>query len=70
MNQVGTPDTIYQKFSSFLKWRKDQPALMSSNEITTPTGGSKKIIFLRKSKRQTLRCIFDFKELIARFEEI
>ena len=70
MSQVGKPDTIYREFSSFLKWRKDQPALMTSNEITTPTGGPKKIIFMRKSKLQTLRCSFDFEKLIANFEEI
>ena len=68
--QAGKPDTIYHEFSSFLKWRKNQPALVSSNQITIPTGGAKKIIFLRKSKEQILRCIFDFENLVAIFEEI
>ena len=70
MSQAGKLDSIYNKFAAFLKWRKNQPALMSANEITTPTGGPKKIIFIRKSETQILRCIFDFEHLTASFEEI
>ena len=38
--------------------------------MTVPTGGSKEIIFIRKSKKQNLQCIFDFEQLTAKFEEI
>ena len=69
-SQAGKSGSIYAQFSSFLKWRKTQPALMEENEMTVPTGGSKEIIFIRKSKKQNLRCIFDFEQLTAKFEEI
>ena len=70
LSQAGKPGSIYYEFSSFLKWRKKQPALMEANEMTIPTGGSKKIIFTRKSEKQNLRCIFDFERLTTKFEEI
>ena len=69
-SQAGKSGSIYSQFSSFLKWRKTQPALMEENEMTVPTGGSKEIIFIRKSKKQNLQCIFDFEQLTAKFEEI
>ena len=70
LSQAGKPGSIYYEFSSFLKWRKKQPALMEANEMTIPTGGSKKIIFTRKSEKQNLLCIFDFERLTTNFEEI
>ena len=69
-SQTGKVGSIYSRFSSFLKWRKMQPALVDENEMTIPTGGPKEIIFIRKSKKQNLLCVFDFEQLTAKFEEI
>ncbi|MDG2475104.1 MAG: alpha-amylase family glycosyl hydrolase [Paracoccaceae bacterium] len=70
LSQAGKSGSIYSEFSSFLQWRKKQPAFMEANEMTIPNGGLKEIIFTRKSEKQNLRCIFDFEKLVTRFEEI
>jgi alpha-glucosidase len=62
--------SVYNQFAAFLKWRKDQPAMMQANHMSPITGGPRQIIFDRVSESQTLRCYFDFDELAAGFEEV
>jgi alpha-glucosidase len=62
--------SVYNEFAAFLKWRKDQPAMMQANHMSPITGGPRQIIFDRVSESQTLRCCFDFDELAAGFEEV
>ena len=44
--------------------------MMSANHMTLLDGGPKEIVFERKADKQSLRCIFDFENLVAEFEEI
>ena len=62
--------SVYNEFAAFLKWRKDQPAMIQANHMSPITGGPRQIIFDRVSESQTLRCWFDFDELAAGFEEV
>ena len=70
LDEAERPMSIYRQYSNFLKWRKTQPALMSANKVSKATGGPGIVQFDRISETQTLRCIFDFDTLAARFEEI
>ncbi|MBR35498.1 MAG: alpha-glucosidase, partial [Rhodobacteraceae bacterium] len=70
LDMAKNEGSIYNKFSSFLKWRKQQPAMMTANNMSSITGGPKEIIFDRISKTQILRCKFDFELVKATFEEV
>lgn len=70
LDEAARPNSVYNEFAAFLKWRKDQPAIMSANTMSELSGGPKEIIFDRSSAHQTLRCTFDFASLTATFEEI
>ncbi len=70
LDEAERPQSNYNKLASFLKWRKDQPAMMEANTMTAPTGDAHQIIFTRISDKQSLRCCFDFETLSASFEEI
>jgi len=70
LDEAERKDSVYSQFSSFLAWRKRQPAFMSANVISDITGGPRQIIFDRISDQQTLRCCFDFDTLTATFEEV
>jgi alpha-glucosidase len=70
LDEAERSGSIYTKFSTFLKWRKEQPALMTANEMGSISGGKRQIIFDRLSDQQTLRCCFDFDRLEASFGEI
>ncbi len=70
LDEAERPESIYNEFSKFLKWRKKQAAIMSANTMTEITGDAKQIVFDRVSEQQTLRCVFDFESLTATFEEI
>lgn len=69
LDEAERPESVYNEFASFLKWRKNQPAFMQSNTMSELTGGSRHIVFDRISDQQTLRCHFDFDTLQATFEE-
>lgn len=69
LDEAGRPDSVYNEFSEFLKWRKEQPAFMSANTMSELDGDSRTISFDRISEQQTLRCTFDFQSLTASFEE-
>ncbi len=69
LEEASKPASIYQKYSNFLKWRRAQPAFTHANEMSEITGNAHQIIFDRISDQQTLRCCFDFKSLVATFEE-
>ena len=70
IDQTRILGSIYNEFANFLEWRKKQPAIMNANNMTKLKSGEKQIIFDRKADKQTLRCIFDFEQLIAEFREI
>lgn len=70
LDEVERPTSIYNEFSDFLKWRKNQPAIMADNTMSELSGGLNQIIFNRISEQQSLRCVFDFESLTATFEEI
>ena len=70
LEAANTPDSIYGKFSEFLRWRKEQPAMISANYMTEPWGAEREIIFERRADKQNLRCMFDFDKLIAEFKEV
>ncbi len=70
LDEAARPNSVYSNFSTFLKWRKNQPAIMSANTMSEISGSSTQIIFDRISDAQTLRCVFDFESLSATFEEI
>ena len=70
LDEAGRPASIYNAFAAFLKWRKEQPAMMSANEMGDLSGGPNEIIFDRVSDQQVLRCRFDFETLTATFEEV
>jgi len=70
LEEADNKDSIYNAYAEFLLWRKKQPAIMSANTMSELTGGETQIVFERISEQQTLRCSFDFKSLVATFEEI
>ena len=70
LDEAQRAGSVYQKLSSFLAWRKTQPAMMTANSMSAVTGGETEIVFDRISDRQTMRCRFDFATLTASFEEI
>ncbi len=70
LDAVKRSKSIYNEFSNFLKWRKKQPAMMTANNMTKPSGGSREIIFERRADKQNLRCIFDFDRLTTEFKEV
>ena len=70
LDEAKRSGSVYNQFSKFLKWRKEQPAFMSANEMSSLSGDANKIIFDRISATQTLRCTFDFDTLTASFEEV
>lgn len=70
LDEAARPESIYNEFAAFLKWRKTQPALMSGNTMSGLSGGSQQIVFDRVSEQQSLRCVFDFESLTATFETI
>ncbi|MFK7901678.1 MAG: alpha-amylase family glycosyl hydrolase [Nitratireductor sp.] len=70
LDEAKRQGSIYQEFSEFLKWRKEQNAIMDANEIELVASDDKTIVFDRKSNQQTLRCSFNFENLTASFEDI
>ncbi len=70
LDEAGRPESVYNQYAEFLKWRKTQPAMMSANTMSTLSGEAHSIVFDRISETQTLRCSFDFESLTATFEEI
>ena len=70
LDQAAKPDSIYNDFAAFAKWRKDQPAFMTANEMVMVKSGGDEIVFDRISKTQTLRCSFNFTTFIASFEAL
>ncbi|MGC6517182.1 MAG: alpha-amylase family glycosyl hydrolase [Candidatus Puniceispirillaceae bacterium] len=70
LDAAGRDDSIYRQLAAFLKWRKEQPAMMTANQMSSLSGEAHQIIFDRISHTQTLRCCFDFKTLTATFEEV
>lgn len=70
LDEAARPDSVYNEFSEFLKWRRAQPAIMQANQMSELTGRESQIVFDRISEQQTLRCSFDFQSLDATFEEV
>ena len=70
LDQASRPDSIYGEFATFLKWRRQQPAMMEANRMSEPSGGTNQIVFDRICEQQTIRCRFDFDTLTASFEEV
>ena len=70
LDAAEKPKSVYNEYAAFLKWRKDQPALMTANKMSPITGGDTEIIFDRLSDSQVLRCSFDFDTFTASFEEV
>ena len=70
LEAANKPSSIYSQLSEFLKWRKEQPAMISANIMTKPWGDERKIIFERRADKQNLRCMFDFGKLTAEFKEV
>ena len=70
LDEAEKPQSNYNKIAAFLAWRKNQPAMMTANEMSAVSGGANMIIFDRISETQTMRCSFDFESLTASFEEI
>jgi len=70
LDEAARSESVYNHYSSFLKWRKEQPAFMSANTMSEVSGGDKHIVFDRVSSTQSLRCVFDFETLTTSFEEI
>jgi len=70
LDEAAKPDSVYNQFAAFLKWRKTQPAIMSANTMSEITGTENQIVFDRVSDQQTLRCVFDFESLLATFETV
>ena len=70
LDEANRPNSVYNAYATFLKWRKLQPAFMDANTMTELSGGAKQIVFDRVSDKQTLRCNFDFENLTATFEDI
>lgn len=70
LDETKRENSVYNQFAAFLKWRKNQPALMHANTMSDVSGGENQIIFDRIYETQTLRCCFDFTTLTATFKEI
>ena len=70
LDEAERPDSVYNAFAAFLRWRRNQPAIMRSNTMSELTGGPNQIVFDRLSDDQTLRCCFDFETLQATFEDL
>ncbi len=70
LDEAAREGSVYNEFAAFLKWRKEQPAIMSSNKMSELTGDNKTLVFERIAEQQTLRCTFDFETLTATFEEV
>ena len=70
LDEAARQGSVYQRFSQFLAWRKEQPAFMHNNEISDLSGDAHEIVFERKSDQQVLRCRFNFETLSASFEEV
>jgi len=70
LDEAERAESVYNEFAAFLRWRKEQPAIMQSNTMTELTGGPREIVFDRVSDQQTLRCCFDFDTLKATFETV
>lgn len=70
LDEVKRGKSVYNQYAAFLKWRKDQPALIQANTMSDVYGEEHQIIFDRISETQNLRCCFDFTALTATFEEI
>ena len=70
LDEAAKSDSVYNAFAEFLKWRKNQPAIMQANTMSALSGNANQIVFDRISEKQTLRCVFDFESLTATFEEI
>jgi alpha-glucosidase len=62
--------SVYRAFSQFLKWRKQQSAMMDANLLSDLVGDGQEIAFKRVSGTQTLQCRFNFETLTATFEEL
>jgi len=69
IDEMNRPESIYNQFATFLKWRKKQPAIMEANTMRLINSNKHEIIFDRISSNQTLRCCFDFNTLITSFSE-
>ena len=69
IDEMNRPESIYNQFATFLKWRKKQPAIMEANTMRLINSNKHEIIFDRVSSNQTLRCCFDFNTLITSFSE-
>ena len=70
LEEASRPDSVYTQFAGFLRWRKKQPAFMSANKMTKAWSSDSALEFDRISPTQNLRCNFNFKSLIATFEEL
>lgn len=70
LDEASRDGSIYTEFAAFLKWRRQQPAMMEANRMSELSGGPHQIVFERESEQQLLRCCFDFDTLTASFEEI
>jgi len=70
LDEAERQGSVYNEFSEFLSWRRNQPAIMTANTMSELTGSRTQIVFDRLSDQQTLRCSFDFVSLTATFEEI
>ena len=60
----------YRAFAQFLKWRKQQSAMMDANLLSDLVRDGQEIAFKRVSGTQTLQCRFNFETLTATFEEL
>ena len=69
IDEMNRPESVYNQFSSFLKWRKTQPAIMAANTMELINSRDHQIIFDRISNNQSLRCCFDFNTLTTSFSE-
>lgn len=69
LDEAAKSDSVYNAFAEFLKWRKNQPAIIQANTMSGLSGDANQIVFDRISEKQTLRCVFDFESLTATFEE-
>ncbi len=70
LDETEKNDSVYNQFSGFLKWRKNQSAIMRANKMSEISGSKNQIVFDRISEQQTLRCTFNFESLTATFEEL
>ena len=70
LDEAARPGSNYNQIAAFLAWRKNQPAMMTANQMSAVSGDEKQIIFNRISETQSIRCCFDFETLTASFEEI